>query len=190
VPPNCLKVYTDYNIWDFLCYEFVCSSAKWFTDVYIKPYARIQTYLIGIWLGWILYKTKGKKVTIPKPLVVVIYLAATATALSVLYGIFPYFEPDKEIPDVPRFLYAGFSRFAWATCVAWVIFSCVKGYGGPINAFLSWKIFIPLGRLGFCVFLVSLHLQMVLHLSFRQPITFENYSMVNTFACIINNEWG
>ncbi|XP_035714450.1 nose resistant to fluoxetine protein 6 [Folsomia candida] len=153
----------------------------WYKDIYIKPYARIQTYFVGMWLGYILFKTKGKRVKLPYPIVALFWAISTVTALAVLYGIQDWFDPLAEIPKAPGLMYAGFSRFAWGISVAWIIFACVKGYGGLVNDFLSWKVFMPLGRLCYCAYLISLHLQMILHVSFKQPMAYSEYSMLNFF---------
>lgn len=151
---------------------------QWFTDIYIKPYARIQTYFVGMWLGYLLFKTKGKRVKLPMPVVILFWMITTATCLSVLYGIQDWYNPEFEIPSGAGLMYAGFSRLGWGISIAWIIFACVKGYGWLVNDFLSWKVFMPLGRLCYCVYLVSLHLQMVLHVSMKQPIGYSAYTMV------------
>ena len=35
-------------------------------DFYIKPYARFQPYLVGLLLGYVLFKLRGKKIHIPQ----------------------------------------------------------------------------------------------------------------------------
>lgn len=87
-----------------------------------------------------------------------------------------------EIPKAAGLMYAGLSRLAWGVSVGWVIFACVKGYGWLVNDFLSWKVFMPLGRLCYCAFLVSLHLQMVLHMGIKQPFVYAEYTMVTTLT--------
>ncbi|CAL8129603.1 unnamed protein product [Orchesella dallaii] len=154
---------------------------KWFTHIYIRPYARIQTFLVGVWLGWILYKTRGKKVKLPAVVVIINWALSTAICLTVLYSISNWFDPEVEIPKVAGLAYAGLSRVGWGVSISWVIFACMKGYGGLINSFLSWSVFMPLGRLCYCVYLVSLHLQMILHVRFTQPMRFDNYTQINFF---------
>lgn len=98
--------------------------------------------------------------------------------MAVLYGVVPWFDPRNEIPKVGGLFYAGLSRFSWAIVVAWVIFACIKGYGGIVNSFLSWTVFMPLGRLCFCVYLTSLHLQNIFHFRMSQPIRYDTYTLV------------
>ena len=58
------------------------------------------------------------------------WLAATLTCLLVVYGLIPYMDERIPVPDVARVFYAAFHRPAWTIATAWVIFACLKGYGG------------------------------------------------------------
>ena len=153
----------------------------WYDVFYMKPYSRIQTYLVGIALGYILYKKKGKKISIHKGVQLLGWTLSTVTALGVLYGIGPWYDPNVEITRVAGTLYGGLHRVGFGVSIAWVIFACIKGHGGLVNDFLSWKPFVPLGRLSLCVYLMSQRLQMTFHLNFKQPITYDNYTMVTTY---------
>ena len=105
-----------------------------------------------------------------------------------------------HINDGVRVAYGSLNRFAWAVAVAWVILACVKGYGCTysillsinqveiyftqmnrciisrfwladfINDILSWKGFIPLGRLSYCVYLI--------HLNFFLIYVFQKKSLI------------
>ena len=59
---------------------------------------------------------------------------ATATALAIVYGLYPYIDVNKvpEIDPALSIIYGSMHRFAWSIAVAWVIFACAKGYGGSI----------------------------------------------------------
>ena len=157
------------------------STGTFYKDIYIKPWARAQTYITGIWLGYIMFKLRGKKVEMSKLQVAAGWLGCTAAVLAILFGVTTWFDPGTEVPVVPSLFYASFHRFAWGLCINWIIFACVYGYGGYVNRFLSWSPLIPLGRLTFCTYLVSLHLQMIYHLTFRQPAYYSRYSMTAYF---------
>ncbi len=49
-----------------LVYRFSITDAYW-NDLYVKPYIRCKPYLVGMLLGYILYKY-GLKVRLPKVL--------------------------------------------------------------------------------------------------------------------------
>ena len=159
----------------------LCSNGTFYKDIYIKPWARAQTYVVGIWLGYIMFRLRGKKVKLSKLQVAGGWLACTAIAAAILFGIPSWFDPLNEVPVVPGVIYASFHRFGWGLSICWIIFACVYGYGGYVDRFLSWSPLIPLGRLTFCTYLVSLHLQMIYHLTFRQPAYYSRYSMTAYF---------
>ncbi|XP_060590858.1 O-acyltransferase like protein-like isoform X2 [Ruditapes philippinarum] len=121
--------------------------------MYYKPWTRVGPYIVGFFLGYILYKTECK-VKMSKLLNLVGWAIATAMAVSVLYGLY---TPEGNLPDLSKgvsALYNATSRTAWGISVAWVIFACATGYGGPVNSLLSWRGIIPLSRLTYCAYLV------------------------------------
>ncbi|XP_053380235.1 nose resistant to fluoxetine protein 6-like [Mercenaria mercenaria] len=121
-------------------------------EIYIKPWARIGPYVIGFFTGYILYITECK-VKMSKLLNIIGWLVATGVALMVLYGLYTSDGSPKLGVDTSA-LYNATFRTAWGMCVAWVIFACASGYGGPVNKLLSWRAIIPLSRLTYCAYLV------------------------------------
>lgn len=158
-------------------------NKEYINEIYMRPWSRIQSYIPGIWLGWVLYQTRGKSIKLPKLASAGLWLISTGVALALLYGMYPYFNPENKIPQVNQVLFAAWGRFAWAVAIAIVIFCCVKGYGGIVDKFLSWQIFMPLGRLSFCVYLISVHLQYVYYARLTTPIRYDTYLMVKLYAC-------
>lgn len=151
------------------------------TDIYYRPWAHISTFFAGIWVGWLLFKTRGQTLKISKLAVLALWAASTGLALTVIYGIFPWHDPTYDISKLEGTFYAGLSRFTWAVAVSWVMFACIKGYGGIVNKFLSWSAFMPLGRLCFCVYLTSFHLQGIFHARLTVPLKFDTYTIVNIY---------
>jgi len=133
---------------------------------YKKPWNRFQPYIMGLVLGTILHRTKGKKLpSLLRKLHLVVWAVAAGLALVTIYGPTQW-NLTKDItiasplnPDYPnqatRAFYNGFSKISWSLAVAWVIFACVKGLGGLVNSFLSWEFWIPLARLSYCIYLVQ-----------------------------------
>ena len=125
-------------------------------DFYTAPWARYQAYLIGILLGYILHHLRGKPVKIRKDVNIFVWEAAFLAAFAVVYGLYNT-KKTNEITLFWSTMYNTFQRIAWNGALAWVIFSCSKGYGGLINEFLSWSVFAPLSRLTFCTYLIHIH---------------------------------
>ncbi|XP_029644314.1 nose resistant to fluoxetine protein 6-like [Octopus sinensis] len=127
-------------------------SQKYFTDIYVKPYIRIGPYLIGILVGYLLYKNKCK-MRMNRYVCAVLWMMATISAVSILYGLYNLNNGYAMTQDTASF-YTTANRSVWGLCVGWVIYACCTGYGGYVNTILSWKALIPLSRLTYCAYLV------------------------------------
>ncbi|XP_076359699.1 nose resistant to fluoxetine protein 6-like [Tachypleus tridentatus] len=120
--------------------------------MYIKPYCRAGPYLVGMALGYILFKFPGDIVLKKKYVVLGWFLAATCNIL-VLYGMWPVYKGNLP-SDLSSAMYSALARTAWAVGLAWLTFACKIGYGGFIKTFLSWRPFIPLSRLTYSAYLI------------------------------------
>ena len=155
-------------------------------DIYTRPWTRSAPYTIGLLLGYILHaaKTNPNLVrALPRWAIIAGWTASTATALAVIYGPIRYFDPENEdeaFGTAAVIAYASLHRTAWAVVISWIIFACVHGYGGPVDRFLSWKPFMPLGRLCYCVYISSYHLQLIYTLTNYHPLHYSPYNMVST----------
>ncbi|CAG0899050.1 unnamed protein product [Darwinula stevensoni] len=138
-------------------------DGRMFMKYYVKPWTRFGPYLIGLVLGYILHRIKGKNIKLSKvtgkdlPTVVVLagWCAAIATNMAVIYGLEYYMKPlSPAMPRAAQVIYVAVHRVAWSVGLAWVVFACHIGAGGPVNTLLSWKAFVPLGRLTYSAYLV------------------------------------
>ncbi|XP_060591484.1 O-acyltransferase like protein-like, partial [Ruditapes philippinarum] len=148
-------------------------------DLYIKPWTRIGPYVVGFFTGYLLHITKCK-VKMSQILNVVGWIVATTTAMLVLYGLY---SPDgtKILSDDTSAFYNATSRTAWGMCVAWVIFACASGYGGPVNKLLSWRAIIPLSRLTYCAYLVHPLVMYAYYSSKRTLMRWYDFEMIYIF---------
>ncbi|OWF42953.1 nose resistant to fluoxetine protein 6-like [Mizuhopecten yessoensis] len=125
----------------------------YFEEYYIKPYCRMGPYIVGIMTGYVLYKTEGK-FRMNRALNLLCWIIAAVLACLCLYGLYEENKGTADFNTEVRSLYNTLHRSVWGACVCWVIFSCANGYGGFVNQLLSWKAFLPLGRLTYCAYLV------------------------------------
>ncbi|ESP03045.1 hypothetical protein LOTGIDRAFT_230482 [Lottia gigantea] len=135
---------------------FSPNAGRFFTELYVKPYVRIGVYAIGLLLGYVINKIKGKQ-HIPKVVLFVGTLVAGTAGLLVNYltydqviGDHTPWGPDSNITFQTLF------RLVWALVLFWLIFVCVHGYGGFVNTILSWGAWIPLSRLTYAAYLIHL----------------------------------
>uniref|UniRef100_A0A5S6R5D4 NRF domain-containing protein n=1 Tax=Trichuris muris TaxID=70415 RepID=A0A5S6R5D4_TRIMR len=159
--------------------QFEILNAYW-EAVYVKPYTRCGPFLVGLLFGYYMHKVK-LSVKMSKPVVVLGWLTCTGAAVGLLFGLQEY-SRHYEIDYAGMLIYAGFSRTIWAMVLAWISLACTTGYGGPINDFLSWKVWIPLSRLTYCLYLVHPILIQAIYASQSKPIHFSgHYQMVHYF---------
>ncbi|XP_030850769.1 nose resistant to fluoxetine protein 6 [Strongylocentrotus purpuratus] len=122
-------------------------------EIYVKPYCRIAPYLVGMAMGYFfhLYKNKAFKM---HPIVAMIgWVFATAVGMSLVYGLYPSFH-GHPLSTAENAAYMALCRFTWAVSLSWVVFACHYGYGGWINDFLSWELWIPMSRLTYSAYLL------------------------------------
>ncbi|XP_046461507.1 nose resistant to fluoxetine protein 6-like [Daphnia pulex] len=134
----------------------LATTADYYDHYYVKPWTRAPVYLVGIWAGWFLHVTKQSQGRLAKPLVVLGWILSAAVGLAIVYGLAPYVDPSKvpEVSSLLKMTYGPLHRTAWAFVITWIIFACSRGYGGIVNRLLSWKGFLPLGRVTYCVYLI------------------------------------
>lgn len=74
--------------------------------------------------------------------------------------------------------YLALHRAAWSVGLCWIIFACLKDYGGIINWFLSLPLFQVLARLTYSMYLVHVVLIMIQIGRQRTPVYISDYDMV------------
>jgi hypothetical protein len=62
------------------------------------------------------------------------WLYSTFTGLVVVYGLAPFLDQSQVVtlPSGLRILYGSLHRVTWAIALGWVVFACIKGYGGLV----------------------------------------------------------
>ncbi|XP_077528610.1 O-acyltransferase like protein-like [Haemaphysalis longicornis] len=86
-------------------------------------------------------------------------------------------NPPDEITTA---IYAGFHRFVWALGLAWPSYACATGRGGLLNAFFSWKAFMPISRLVYSIYLVHVPLLYLRMGIMKTHINMNEFFQLNT----------
>ncbi|CAB4060746.1 unnamed protein product [Lepeophtheirus salmonis] len=119
------------------------SDDDFFDQNYTQPWMRIQPYMVGIFLGYILFKTKSS-CRIPKYGVAIGWILALAVGYSCIYELHlnEHFLDNSylSIPLPVRIVYGSLHRLGWGLAVGWVVFACENGYGGIINEFFIMEL--------------------------------------------------
>ncbi|GBN84687.1 Nose resistant to fluoxetine protein 6 [Araneus ventricosus] len=146
--------------------------------LYFTPLPHIGPYCVGILAGYLLVTRPNLKM--PAAAQILGWIAAFICSFSTLYGVYNW-NSGKEINFAAGILYASFHRTAWTMGIAWMIVCCATGQGGVINYILSWKIFIPLGRLTFIAYLIHPYIQQKFMGNLRHVFEIDHFFMVWIF---------
>lgn len=160
--------------------------------LYNKPYTRIAPYLVGIWLAYIIV-INSNRIRLGKIKLLIGWAIAITTGVSVVYGLYGYYKDINHVTPggtVESLVYIGLNRFAWSVAVAWVIFVCAVGHGGPVNALLSWKVWAPLGRLTYCAYIVHPAVLFYYKFTFETPLHFTDFTLIRLFLSVLVISYG
>ncbi|KAG8181950.1 hypothetical protein JTE90_026891 [Oedothorax gibbosus] len=159
---------------------------KFFNMVYTKPYTRISPYLVGIGLAYYLYKRResacGKNSLVTLSLG---WLISSGIVLACMFGLY-----HRHMSVLEMSFYNAFNRTCFAGGLAWVIYVCITGQGGVVNKILSFKLFIPLGRLTYCAYLVHPIVIQATYMSMKAMIEFSHITMVIYFLGFLVLSYG
>ena len=144
---------------------------------YIKPWHRVAPYIVGLVLGYILYRLRlPTKRFLCYFIFPILMILSGIFLVSTLYGLYPQWH--GHVPSkAENVIYIMFSRFTWSLGLALLVFACHYGYGGPINWLLSMKFWIPLSRVSYNAYLIHPLILTVIFGSERKPIYYKDYNL-------------
>ncbi|XP_071811060.1 O-acyltransferase like protein-like [Apostichopus japonicus] len=148
--------------------------------IYSNVLTRIQSYMVGVFCGYILYKYKGHPVKIPKAWNTVGWSLSITVAFICVFAL-GFSSYENPLPAWFAAAWHGCHRFLFSCTVGWIAFACVTGNGGPIGKFLSWEVWLPLSRVSYCVYLF--HPVVMLHyvLTSNDQLHWNTYTSVYMF---------
>lgn len=144
-----------------------------FDKIYDKPWTRIGPYMIGMCVGWYLFKTncnirmnRVSHQAIMNPFYcssnnsICFFLIFQATVsfgwfcssfvlLWLIYGLY-----KVELGPFSAAAFSSLSHTAWAMGLAWIVVACSSGHGGYVNKILSAPVIYPFSRVTYCAYLV------------------------------------
>ncbi|XP_065897444.1 nose resistant to fluoxetine protein 6-like isoform X2 [Dysidea avara] len=126
--------------------------------LHMNPLYRANSYLIGIILGYILYKKYsitdlpiGK--VLKQLLCLLLWIIAICLCKITMFGTIDEFNGTHHFTKWENAIFLMFSGLAWSIGISIIIFFCNTGYGGVVNSVLSWPGWDPLVRLSYGVYL-------------------------------------
>ncbi|CAK9821818.1 Nose resistant to fluoxetine protein 6 [Anthophora retusa] len=155
-----INAYTAYSIDYIPTLDMQYATLTW---LYMRPWNRIPTYLIGMTTAHLLTKW-NYKLHLSHKVVALCWTLGAFCNLGILYA-----TVNKYLPLSLSILYVGLNRIIWTIGISWVVIACCTNHGGVVNKFLSMKVWIPLGRLTYCAYLFNPFLIISIYLYSAYP---------------------
>ena len=157
-----------------------------YSNIYEKPYCRINAYLIGMVLGFVLYKQWRVKckLWINVCFYFVTWIIAKGFCLIVVFGQYKTWN-GHPFTKAENIMYYMFSRTAFSTGIALIIYACHNGFGGIINKFLSWSFWVPLSRLTFMAYLFHPIVIILMYRTLRFRFIYTDWLLIVMFAAAV-----
>ena len=160
--------------------------------LHLNPLHRINTYLTGIILGYILYK-RYDIATLPigNWLKQLMYLALWSIAIYLctvptLFGTYGEYSQTHHFTDFENITFLMFSGLAFSIGLSIIIYICNTGYGGMFGSFISWPGWDPMSRLIYGVFLI--HQMVILYIfgTLRSSLRYTDpvFIMISVFMIV------
>jgi peptidoglycan/LPS O-acetylase OafA/YrhL len=151
--------------------------------IYFKPWARIQPYLIGIYMGYMLKKwdmSFFKSTT----RTLIGYVFAGLIMFASVFGLRKA-QLGYPLTQLENMMYIGLSRIGWSISLGYLVMEHILGNGFFIKKMLSLPFWIPLARLSYGAYLLHPIFIEWFYFSLNQPFNFSVISIFFTFGGVV-----
>ena len=150
-----------------------------FSNIYEKPYCRINAYLVGIVLGFVFYKKFRVKPNfwMHTWFYTGLWVVATVLSATIAFGQYKTWN-DHPFTKTENVMYFMFSRTVFSIGIALMIYACHNGFGGIINSFLSWSFWVPPSRLTFMAYLSHPMILTLMYSTMRFRFIYTDYFLI------------
>lgn len=131
-------------------------------------------------MGNILINFLKKSFFLPQLIKTVAWTLSLLTIATTIY--IPYTQYKNHTENILGYaFYVSLHRPIWALAIAWITFACIKGFGGPVNWFLSFPFYQPLAKLSYAIYLIHFPLKLQVAALHRSVEYFNLYLMFHFF---------
>ena len=162
------------------------NSELYWSSIYTKPYCRINAYLIGILLGFVLYKKWKVKSNLW--ILICFYsfmlIIAIGCCLMIVFGEYKTWN-GHPFTKAENIMYLMFSRTVFSTGIALMVYACHNGFGGVINKLLSWSFWVPLSHLNYLVYLFHTMVLNLIYGTIRFQFIYTDWLLIILFGSAV-----
>lgn len=100
---------------------------------------------------------------------------------TAVFANYPLQQPNSVSTPLHYGLYDALSRVAFSSAVCYIIFACIQQSGGPVNTILSHRLWRPLSKLSYAIYMVNFSVIIVTMASAKTPPYFSELSAFHSF---------
>ena len=165
---------------------FLTPDLTGWDNIYSKPYCRINAYLIGVLLGFVLYKKWRVKcdLWILICFYSLMWIIAIGSCLVIVFGQYKTWN-GHPFTKSENIMYFMFSYTVFSTGVALMIYACHNGFGGVINKLLSFSFWVPLSNLNYMTYLVHPIVLTLMYRTMRVQFIYTDWLLILLFASAV-----
>jgi len=159
---------------------YLPSLRGYYADIYVKPWSRCGTYLVGVLLGYVLHRTQNR-IRLRPLFTILLWAASAGLCLLVLFGLTGFAKQTLPITSTATGFYASLHRLGWSVGIAIIVYLCVHGYGGVMNWLLCLRIWRPASRMSYCLYLVHPVVIGWYHMSLHTGFSYSDWAVFYQF---------
>ncbi|XP_028982461.1 nose resistant to fluoxetine protein 6-like, partial [Diachasma alloeum] len=173
-------------LWESLVYQErkTCQENWWPMLLYVHNYVNAgimgcltHTWYLAVdmqlfWISPLILYPLAKRPNIGLAILVALIVASIISPAviaaehefsgAVAPSLIEIFQQDGYKWNAPwEIFYTAVARHIWAFGVCWLIYASILGYGGIVGRILSLPIFMPFGRISYCVYLIHFMMQLM-----------------------------
>lgn len=131
----------------------------YFGDIYIKPYTRVGTYIVGVLAAYVLSE---HRVTLQRLIFssnrnitqLTGWMLSLGTIFAILYGQSDIYT-GQRLDDVwAEAVYNALARIAWGVAIGWLVIAAAFNRSGLVGSFLSWPLWSVVARVSYSAYLL------------------------------------
>nr|XP_008192686.2 PREDICTED: nose resistant to fluoxetine protein 6-like [Tribolium castaneum]XP_015835054.1 PREDICTED: nose resistant to fluoxetine protein 6-like [Tribolium castaneum] len=150
---------------------------------YFLTHLRAAPWMIGVILGYYLFKIKQKstQIKINKIIVCIMWVVCIGVMLACILGGHNTLR-SEQYNRWGNSIHIALVRPVWSLAISWIIFACTADYGGPINWILSLPVYQVLNKFTYSMYLVHVVVLSVVIGKRKYPDHFSQLNMWYEYA--------
>ncbi|KAH9360610.1 hypothetical protein HPB48_007569 [Haemaphysalis longicornis] len=115
----------------------------------------------------------------------ILWCVATACCLACVFNKYDWNRGEAPEGEWAKMAYAFGDKIVFSIALSWGVFACATGRGGIVNALLSWKAFVPLGRLSLGVYVIHVPFLNVHYSASRERLYYSAFALATQFFGVL-----